>query len=193
MKIELKTMAHHCGGCAPRNKDCVVPSGFPCGWCAASEEVDDTGGIFVDPKTGGISFGQGPISEEHAQRRVDNVIDRFSWCCNSCATPFGTNNLRACCPSGCGVVVCANGSEKCRLLLAPEAHLCPGKRVHVSDRRPAVHNLQSLPRCAFCNATGSRTVSLQQCHKCKKVRHCGKECQKGDWKLHHKAACSAPI
>jgi hypothetical protein len=35
-----------------------------------------------------------------------------------------------------------------------------------------------------CNACGETLRPLSSCAGCKKVRYCGKKCQKDDWKEH---------
>ena len=46
--------------------------------------------------------------------------------------------------------------------------------------------------CGGCGAKGGQNGgTLLSCSKCKKRKYCGKECQKGHWKL-HKKVCKMP-
>lgn len=64
---------------------------------------------------------------------------------------------------------------------------------------PAFEEIQLLRKeintpkhsCKVCSKSESSSKSLLRCSRCRKVRYCGKECQKKDWP-EHKKICSPP-
>ncbi|TDH72768.1 uncharacterized protein CCR75_005463 [Bremia lactucae] len=46
---------------------------------------------------------------------------------------------------------------------------------------------EAAVRCRAC-----KSPSVLVCSRCKKVRYCGSECQKQDWKASHKLKCKPP-
>jgi hypothetical protein len=56
----------------------------------------------------------------------------------------------------------------------------------LNERRVSV---ETPPFCSYCARTDK---PLQVCSKCRSVKYCSKECQRGDWKKGHKTVCCKP-
>ncbi|KAJ7275080.1 hypothetical protein C8J57DRAFT_241085 [Mycena rebaudengoi] len=77
-----------------------------------------------------------------------------------------------------------------------------GAKAAIKDNKDAWKERQSKRKeyCSYrpCSATNNDEVKFSRCKKCwdemkREVLYCSVECQKADWKLHHKAICGKQL
>jgi len=70
-----------------------------------------------------------------------------------------------------------------------------GNVVVVPDASPTAAAPPSPDRCTHCGAWAADLARedrrLLKCSRCKRVRYCGRECQRAHWRAGHKAECRA--
>lgn len=60
------------------------------------------------------------------------------------------------------------------------------KKLGINDE--LIDKREAAQRCCVC-----KELSVLVCSRCKKVRYCGADCQKHDWKVSHKQKCKPSV